>query len=205
MLVHSAIMTFARLAIAVFVLGCGGQAPEPARPCPACIAAAPPAPASAPPPAEPPAPDPEPTEPGPPPNVEYSVSVDKNLEKGRAALAANDHVAARAYFTFVIARFPMSTKIHDAELGLLEVDTAQFIAEGRDDVDTFIGHCQFIEHHPWHPRVVNGEVACQVNKIQKTPCVAGQRVPSKYCGKVSYCAHVPKGELARRPECAVTK
>ena len=196
-------MTLCKLAIAVLVLGCGGkQAPAPAAPCPVCTAAAPPAPAPTPEPtpeAEPPAAD------APPANVEYSVSVDKNMEKGRAALAANDHRAARAYFAFVVSRFPTSTKIHDAELGVLEADAAQYIAEGRDDVDTVTAHCSFIEHHPWHPRVVNGEVACQINKIQKAPCVAGQRVAPRYCSKLAYCAQVPKGELAKRPECAVTK
>jgi hypothetical protein len=194
-------MTLCKLAIAVLVFGCAGtQAPAPAPACPVCTAATPaPAPTPA------PEPEPEPPADAPPPNVEYSVSADKNLEKGRAALAANDHKAARAYFAFVLSRFPMATNVHDAELGLLDADTAQYLAEGRDDVSTFISHCQFIEHHPWHPRVVSGDVACQINKIQKTPCVAGQRTAPKYCSKASYCAHVPKGELAKRPECAVTK
>ena len=199
-------MTLPRLALALFVIGCGSKAPEPARPCEPCAVAAPtpaPAPAPVPPPAEP-APDSEPTD-GPPPNVEYSVSVDKNLEKARAALDAKDHVAARAYYAFVISRFPMSTKIHDAELGLLDAAAMQFLAEGRDDVDTVVDHCHFIEHHPWHPRVVNGDVACQINKIQKTPCVAGERIATRYCGAVKYCADVPKGELAKRPECKLKK
>ena len=99
----------------------------------------------------------------------------------------------------------MSTKIHDAELGLLDAAAMQFLAEGRDDVDTVVDHCHFIEHHPWHPRVVNGDVACQINKIQKTPCVAGERIATRYCGAVKYCADVPKGELAKRPECKLKK
>jgi len=134
-------------------------------------------------------------------NVEYSVSAERNIEKGRAAITAEDFAAARAYFQFAIDRFPFSSLVHDAELGLVETDTAELVKLGRDDADSVVGHCHFIAHHPFHPRVVNGDVACMVNKIQHTPCDANDRAAAKYCGAPDYCADLPKGEVAKHGEC----
>jgi hypothetical protein len=116
---------------------------------------------------------------------DFSVTAQQNLEKGRAALLAEDPRTARAYFQFAIDRFPMSSLRHDAELGLIEADAIEYIAQGRDDIDTITNHCVFIAHHPSHPRVVDGTVACEINRIQGTPCVAGDRDAARYCGSTS--------------------
>jgi hypothetical protein len=181
-----------KFALALLLAACAST-PKQAPVCPTCPEPPPP-PVAAQQPEAPPAqsePDPD----APPPNVEYSVTAEKNLEKGRAALAKKDFAAARAYFTFLIGRFPHSSFIHDAELGLAEVEvTERPVIASSDDTAAY---CQFIEHHPFHPLVTNGDLACRVNTLQKVPCVAKQTVPVKYCG-VSYCK---APDAAKRPEC----
>lgn len=133
-----------------------------------------------------------------PPGVEVSVNAERNITKGQEALDKNDLAAARAYFEFVISRFPQSKFRHEAELGLLDIEAAGYLAEGRDDVDTTNGYCGFIEHHPWHPRVVSGDLACRLNKVQHTPCDPKDTFARRYCGIPAYCQNA---EAAKRPEC----
>ena len=180
-----------RAILVVSLAACGRPSAQPA-PASAPIALTPAAPA--------PAVDAAPAEPD--AGVEYSVSAVRNVEKGRDALGRHDLAAARAYFEFVIARFPFSGHAHDAELGLLDADADEMIASGRDDIDTVVGYCGFITHHPFHPRVTSGEIACRIHTIQKTKCAPDDRTASRYCGAPGYCRDAKPGdEVARRKEC----
>jgi hypothetical protein len=114
----------------------------------------------------------------------FSVTAAKNMEKGHAALARKDYAAAKRFYDFVITRYPRSSHIHDAELGLLHVAVAQAEVV---NADTTNGYCNFIEHHPWHASVQSGELACRVDKLQGRTCQQGAKM-SQYCGKPSYCA-----------------
>ena len=122
------------------------------------------------------------------------MSAQKNVEKGQAALAAHQLDHAQKYFAFTLSRFPFSGFAHDAELGLADVEVARatVIVE-----DTTVGYCQFIEHHPFHPAVTSGDVACRVQTAQKKPCDRA-RTWSAHCGRPKYCSS-PAGES--RPEC----
>ncbi len=127
------------------------------------------------------------------PHADYSVSAVKNVEKGQAALAAHELDKAQEYFAFAVDRFPYSKYAHDAELGLLDVELAR-----KDNVDeTASKYCVFIEHHPFHPAVTSGDVACRVETALKRPCDR-KNIRSSHCSPAAYCSS-PAGES--RPEC----
>jgi hypothetical protein len=131
-----------------------------------------------------------------PAGVDYSVSAENNLIKGRESLVAKNYEAATAYFAFVLSRFPLSKFTHDAELGLVEAEVEARPVIG-SEYET-AAYCTFIQHHPFHPLVLNGDLACRVNKLQKSPCVAKQTLPSKYCPQPAYCS---ERAASTRPEC----
>mgnify|MGYP006992488365 CR=1 FL=1 len=70
--------------------------------------------------------------------VEYSVSAQKNYEKGLAQLDAKDWVAASKYFGFIKSRFPYSKYAVLAELP--ERVLAAPPPDGRDIVTLLQGH-----------------------------------------------------------------
>lgn len=125
-----------------------------------------------------------------PPDV--STTAQGNLDKGRAALAAKDAKRARVYFEFLLQRFPLSSQVHEAELGLVDADALEHRAGSPGAIAS---HCAFIAHHPWHPRVVSGDVACQLARLQNRPCVPGDRAAERSCSPVSHEAELAQIEL----------
>ena len=78
-------------------------------------------------------------------SVEYSVSAQRNYEKGMDALQAEDWLAAAKYFAFIKSRFPYSKfavlselRIADAEAAL--VDKTKAAARATDD---------YVNDNPW--------------------------------------------------------
>lgn len=133
-----------------------------------------------------------------PPDV--AVTAQGNLDKGRAALAAKDAKRARGYFEFALQRFPLATLVHEVELGLVDADALELGAGSPGALDPIASHCAFIAHHPWHPRVVSGEVACQLERLQKRPCVPGDRAAERSCSPVT--SSTADAELKKAREAA---
>ena len=84
-------------------------------------------------------------------SVEYSVSAQKNYEKGLKQLDNKDWVAASKYFGFIKSRFPYSKYAVLAELRLAD---AEFGAE--QYLEAIDSYRLFIKFHPTHEMVGNG-------------------------------------------------
>ena len=84
-------------------------------------------------------------------SVEYSVSAQKNYEKGLKELENKDWVAASKYFGFIKSRFPYSKYAVLAELRLAD---AEFGAE--QYLEAIDSYRLFIKFHPTHEMVANG-------------------------------------------------
>ena len=84
-------------------------------------------------------------------SVEYSVSAQKNYEKGLKELEAKDWVAASKYFGFIKSRFPYSKYAVLAELRLAD---AEFGAE--QYLEAIDSYRLFVKFHPTHEMVQNG-------------------------------------------------
>ena len=91
--------------------------------------------------------------------VEYSVSAQRNYEKGEAQLKAKDWVAAAKYFGFIKSRFPYSKFAVLAELRLAD---AEFGAE--QYLEAIDSYRLFLKFHPTHDQVVNGYVAYRIGE-----------------------------------------
>jgi outer membrane protein assembly factor BamD len=91
--------------------------------------------------------------------VEYSVSAQKNYEKGLERLEAEDWIAAAKYFSFVKARFPYSKYAVLAELRLAD---AEFGAEHH--LQAIDSYKLFIKFHPTHPSVTDGYVSFRIGE-----------------------------------------
>ena len=92
-------------------------------------------------------------------SVEYSVSAQRNYEKGMEALQGEDWIAAAKYFAFIKSRFPYSKfavlselRIADAELGAEEFASA---------IDNYR---LFIRLHPTHEMVSNGYASFRIGE-----------------------------------------
>jgi outer membrane protein assembly factor BamD len=83
--------------------------------------------------------------------VDYSVSAQKNYDKGLKELEGNDWIAASKYFGFIKTRFPYSKYAVLAELRLAD---AQFGAE--QYLEAIDSYRLFIKFHPTHEMVANG-------------------------------------------------
>ena len=83
--------------------------------------------------------------------VEYSVSAQKNYDKGLKQLERKDWVAASKYFGFIKSRFPYSKYAVLAELRLAD---AEFGAE--QYLEAIDSYRLFIKFHPTHEMVANG-------------------------------------------------
>lgn len=90
-------------------------------------------------------------------SVEYSVSAQRNYEKGMDALQQEDWIAAAKYFAFIKSRFPYSKfavlselRLADAELGAEEFASA---------IDNYR---LFIRLHPTHEMVSNGYASFRI-------------------------------------------
>ena len=89
--------------------------------------------------------------------VEYSVSAQKNYEKGQKELDAKDWVGASKYFGFIKSRFPYSKFAVLAELRLAD---AEFGAE--QYLEAIDSYRLFTKFHPTHEQVTNGYAAFRI-------------------------------------------
>jgi outer membrane protein assembly factor BamD len=83
--------------------------------------------------------------------VDYSVSAQKNYDKGLKELERKDWIAASKYFGFIKSRFPYSKFATLAELRLAD---AEFGAE--QYLEAIDSYRLFIKFHPTHEMVANG-------------------------------------------------
>ena len=91
--------------------------------------------------------------------VDYSVSAQKNYEKGLKELEDKDWVAASKYFGFIKSRFPYSKYAVLAELRLAD---AQFGAE--QYLEAIDSYRLFIKFHPTHDMVANGYASFRIGE-----------------------------------------
>src|ERR1043166_5060958 len=91
--------------------------------------------------------------------VDYSVSAQKNYEKGLKELEDKDWVAASKYFAFIKSRFPYSKYAVLAELRLAD---AQFGAE--QYLEAIDSYRLFLKFHPTHDMVANGYCSYRIGE-----------------------------------------
>jgi outer membrane protein assembly factor BamD len=91
--------------------------------------------------------------------VDYSVSAQKNYEKGLKELEDKDWIAASKYFSFIKSRFPYSKYAVLAELRLAD---AQFGAE--QYLEAIDSYRLFIKFHPTHDMVANGYASYRIGE-----------------------------------------
>src|SRR5690242_9892172 len=91
--------------------------------------------------------------------VDYSVSAQKNYEKGLKELDRKDWVAASKYFGFIKTRFPYSKYAVLAELRLAD---AEFGAESY--LEAIDSYRLFIKFHPTHEMVANGYASYRIGE-----------------------------------------
>lgn len=91
--------------------------------------------------------------------VEYSVSAEKNYEKGVKELENQDWIAASKYFGFIKSRFPYSKFAVLAELRLAD---AEFGAERY--IEAVDSYRLFIKFHPTHEMVANGYASFRIGE-----------------------------------------
>jgi outer membrane protein assembly factor BamD len=91
--------------------------------------------------------------------VDYSVSAQKNYDKGMKALDAKDWIAASKYFAFIKSRFPYSKYAVLAELRLAD---AEFGAE--QYLEAIDSYRLFIKFHPTHEMVANGYASFRIGE-----------------------------------------
>ena len=92
-------------------------------------------------------------------SVSYSVSAQKNYDKGVDALDKKDWIAASKYFSFIKSRFPYSKYAVLAELRLAD---AQLGAE--QYLEAIDSYRLFIKFHPTHKEVVNGYASFKIGQ-----------------------------------------
>ena len=91
--------------------------------------------------------------------VVYSVSAQKNYEKGLKELDNKNFVTGAKYFTFIKQRFPYSKYAVLAELRLAD---AQFGAE--QYLESIDSYRLFIKFHPTHEMVANGYATFKIGE-----------------------------------------
>lgn len=91
--------------------------------------------------------------------VEYSVSAQKNYDKGLKELDGKDWIAASKYFGFIKSRFPYSKYAVLAELRLAD---AEFGAD--QYLEAIDSYRLFIKFHPTHEMVANGYATFRIGE-----------------------------------------
>jgi outer membrane protein assembly factor BamD len=91
--------------------------------------------------------------------VDYSVSAQRNYEKGLKQLEKKDWIAASKYFGFIKSRFPYSKYATLAELRLAD---AEFGAE--QFLEAIDSYRLFMKFHPTHEMVANGYVSFRIGE-----------------------------------------
>jgi len=92
-------------------------------------------------------------------SVSYSVSAQKNYDKGMASLDKKDWLAAAKYFSFIKSRFPYSKYAVLAELRL--ADTEYGAEQYLEAIDSYR---LFIKFHPTHKEVANGYASFRIGE-----------------------------------------
>lgn len=92
-------------------------------------------------------------------SVEYSVSAQKNYDRGVKELENKDWIAAAKYFGFIKTRFPYSKY---AVLAELRIADAQFGAE--QYLEAIDSYRLFIKFHPTHEMVANGYASFKIGE-----------------------------------------
>jgi outer membrane protein assembly factor BamD len=92
-------------------------------------------------------------------SVDYSVSAQKNYDKGMKELDRQDWIAASKYFGFIKSRFPYSKYAVLAELRLAD---AEFGAE--QYLEAIDSYRLFIKFHPTHEMVANGYASFRIGE-----------------------------------------
>jgi outer membrane protein assembly factor BamD len=92
-------------------------------------------------------------------SVDYSVSAQKNYDKGMKELDRQDWIAASKYFGFIKSRFPYSKYAVLAELRLAD---AEFGAE--QYLEAIDSYRLFLKFHPTHEMVANGYVSYRIGE-----------------------------------------
>jgi len=90
-------------------------------------------------------------------SVDYSVSAQKNYERGLAKLGEKEWAAAAKYFAFIKSRFPYSKYAVLAELRLAD---AEFGAE--QYLEAVDSYKLFVKFHPTHEMVANGYASLRI-------------------------------------------
>ncbi|HEV7558413.1 MAG TPA: outer membrane protein assembly factor BamD [Kofleriaceae bacterium] len=91
--------------------------------------------------------------------VDYSVSAQKNYDKGMKELDTKDWIAASKYFGFIKSRFPYSKYAVLAELRLAD---AEFGAE--QYLEAIDSYRLFLKFHPTHEMVANGYATFRIGE-----------------------------------------
>ncbi len=91
--------------------------------------------------------------------VNYSVSAERNYDKGLEELAQKDWIAAAKYFAFIKSRFPYSKFATLAEIRLAD---AEFGAE--QFLQAIDSYKLFMKFHPTHELVVKGYAAFRIGE-----------------------------------------
>jgi len=91
--------------------------------------------------------------------ADYSVSAQKNYDKGMSALKEENWLTASKFFTFIKSRFPYSKYAVLAELRLAD---AEFGAE--QYIEAVDSYKLFIKFHPTHEMVVNGYASFKIGQ-----------------------------------------
>jgi len=91
--------------------------------------------------------------------VDYSVSAQKNYEKGLKELEDKEWILAAKYFGFIKTRFPYSKYAVLAELRLAD---AEFGAESY--IEAIDAYRLFIKFHPTHEMVANGYASYKIGE-----------------------------------------
>ncbi|HTJ45986.1 MAG TPA: outer membrane protein assembly factor BamD [Kofleriaceae bacterium] len=91
--------------------------------------------------------------------VNYSVSAQKNYDKGMDALKEKNWIQAVKYFSFIKSRFPYSKYAVLAELRLAD---AEYGAE--EYLEAIDAYKLFIKFHPTHEMVVNGYASFKIGQ-----------------------------------------
>ncbi len=92
-------------------------------------------------------------------SVDYSVSAQKNYERGLAKLGEKEWAAAAKYFAFIKSRFPYSKYAVLAELRLAD---AEFGAE--QYLEAADSYKLFVKFHPTHEMVANGYASLRIGE-----------------------------------------
>ncbi len=92
-------------------------------------------------------------------SVDYSVSAQKNYDRGLKKLGEKEWAAAAKYFAFIKSRFPYSKYAVLAELRLAD---AEFGAE--QYLEAVDSYKMFVKFHPTHEMVANGYASLRIGE-----------------------------------------